>query len=184
MGLLISRTELFSQPAFLKKPFVFVVRYCHFSLINLLLLNYSTAAFRFTVINFFNYRFPTLFTYKESIFFCSKFICLCFFLFFFFFFFSFFSLSLLGYLPAISLLSPLFFFSRTRHRGCRAKARRRARNILAQLCFAPDDSQHYRSLGVDASFFLPYPGIPILLHTLLFLSYFLFSFDENKTILS
>ena len=80
MGLLISRTELFSQPAFLKKPFVFVVRYCHFSLINLLLLNYSTTAFHFTVKKFFfNYRFPTLFTYKESILFCSKFICLCFF---------------------------------------------------------------------------------------------------------
>ena len=77
-----------------------------------------------------------------------------------------------------------FFFSRTRHRGCRAKARRRARNILAQLCFAPDDSQHYRSLGVDASFFLPYPGIPILLQTLCFCSSptsFYFSFNKNKT---
>ena len=130
----------------------------------------DTAAFRFTVINFFNYRFPTLFTYKESILFCSKFICLCFFFFFLFFFlflfFSFFSLSLFLATSRPFLPSVPFFFSRTRHRGCRAKARRRARNILAQLCFAPDDSQHYRSLGVDASFFLPYPGIPILLHTL------------------
>ena len=114
MGLLISRTELFSQPAFLKKPFVFVVRYCHFNLINLLLLNYSTAAFRFTVIiHFFNYRFPTLFTYKESILFCSKFICLCFFLFFFFFFsFSFFSLSLfLATSRPFPSSLPLFFSS-------------------------------------------------------------------------
>ena len=95
---------------------------------------------------------------------------------------SFLSLSLLDSLPAISLLSSFFFFSRTRHRGCRAKARRRARNILAQLCFAPDDSQHYRSLGVEASFFLPYPGIPILLHTLYILLLLHFSSNSKKTI--
>ena len=166
MGLLISRTELFSQPAFLKKPFVFVVRYCHFNLINLLLLNYSTAAFRFTVIiHFFNYRFPTLFTYKETILFCPNKI------------FFLFTATLWPFLSSLP-----FFFSRTSHRGCQVKAQRQARNILAQLCFALDDSQHYRSLGVDASFFSPYPGIPILLHTLLFLSYFLFSFNKNKTI--
>ena len=93
-----------------------------------------------------------------------------------------FSLSLLDSLPAISLLSSFFFFSRTRHRGCRAKARRRARNILAQLCFAPDDSQHYRSLGVEASFFLPYPGIPILLHILSILLLLHFSSNSKKTI--
>ena len=117
------------------------------------------------------YCFPTLFTYKESILFYSKFIYLCFFFvfffpknFFLFFFFFSFSLFLATSRPFLSSLP--FFFSRTRHRGCRAKARRRARNILAQLCFAPEDSQHYRSLGVDASFFFPYPGIPILLHTL------------------
>ena len=66
------------------------------------------------------------------------------------------NLSLHGCFLAIPLLSGFFpfFFSRTRHRGCRAKARRQATtNILAQLCFAPGDSQHYRSLGVDASFF-------------------------------
>ena len=91
------------------------------------------------------------------------------------------SVSLLDSLPAISLLSSFFFFSRTRHRGCRAKARRRARNILAQLCFAPDDSQHYRSLGVDASFLSPYPGIPILFHTLYILPLLPFSFNNNKT---
>ena len=134
----------------------------------------------------FIYRFPTLFTYKESILFRSKFFfvlffCLLLFLL------LLFSLSLLDYLPAISLLFSFFFFffffsSRTRHRGCRAKARRRARNILAQLCFAPDDSQHYRSLGVDASFFLPYPGIPILLHTLSILLLLPFSCNDNKTI--
>ena len=100
------------------------------------------------------------------------------------------SLPLSPYLPSSlfsatsrPFLSSLpFFFSRTRHRGCRAKARRRARNILAQLCFAPDDSQHYRSLGVDASFFLPYPGIPILLHTLSILILLPFSFNSKKTI--
>ena len=134
-----------------------------------------------------HYSFPTLFTYKESIYCSAQSLFVC----------GFFSilllllLLLLLFLFSLSLflatsrsfLSSLpFFFSRTRHSGCRAKARRRARNILAQLCFAPDDSQHYRSLGVDASFFLPYPGIPILLHTLLFLSYFLFSFNKNKTI--
>ena len=43
-------------------------------------LNYSTYTFRFTVLIhfFFIYRFQTLFTYKESILFCSKFICLWF----------------------------------------------------------------------------------------------------------
>ena len=104
---------------------------------------------------------------------------------------SFFPLLLLHFSPSLSLflapsqpfLSSLpFFSSRTRHRGCRAKARRRARNILAQLCFAPDDSQHYRSLGVDASFLSPYPGIPILFHTLYILPLLPFSFNNNKTI--
>ena len=33
------------------------------------------------------------------------------------------------------------------------KAWRQATDILAQLCLVPGDSQHYRSLGVDASFF-------------------------------
>ena len=94
-----------------------------------------------------------------------------------------FSLSLSLFLtPSQPFLSSLpFFSSRTRHRGCRAKARRRARNILAQLCFAPDDSQHYRSLGVDASFLSSYPGIPILLHTLYILPLLPLSFNHNET---
>ena len=92
------------------------------------------------------------------------------------------SLSLFSATSRPFLSSLPFFLSRTRHRGCQAKARLRARNILAQLCFAPDDSQHYRSLGVDASFFLPYPGIPILLHTLSILLLLPFSFNSNKTI--
>ena len=92
--------------------------------------------------------------------------------------FSFLCLSLPFFLaPSQPFLSSLpFFSSRTRHRGCRAKARRRARNILAQLCFAPDDSQHYRSLGVDASFLSPYPGISILLYILYILPLLPFSF--------
>ena len=172
MGLLISSTDLFSQPAFLDKPFVFVVRYCHFSLINLLLLNYSTAAFRFTVIiHFLIIVFQLYYIQREYTVLLKVYL---FVVFFYFFFFILFLLLLLLFLLSLSLsswlppghFSPLFLFSSHRHRGCRAKARRRARNILAQLCFAPDDSQHYRSLGVDASFFLPYPGIPILLHTL------------------
>ena len=52
------------------------------------------------------------------------------------------------------VLLNLFFQDSTR--GCRAKVWRRTRNIPAQLCFAPDDSQHYRSHGVDASLIL-YP---------------------------
>ena len=95
---------------------------------------------------------------------------------------SFLSLSLFLATSRPFLSSLPFFFSRTRHRGCRAKARGRARNILAQFCFAPDDSQHYRSLGVDASFFLPYPGIPILLHSLSILLLLHFSFNSSKTI--
>ena len=151
-----------------------MVRYCHFSLINLLLLNYSTAAFRFTVIIHFLIIVFQLYYIQREYTVLLKVYLFVVFLFFYFYSFSSSSSSSLSSLslslflatsrPFLSSLP--FFFSRTRHRGCRAKARRRARNILAQLCFAPDDSQHYRSLGVDASFFLPYPGIPILLHTL------------------
>ena len=40
----------------------------------------------------------------------------------------------------------------------------RVRNILAQLCYAPDDSRAtFRSLGVDASIVLIYPGLLTLI---------------------
>ena len=54
--------------------------------------------------------------------------------------------------------------------------------ILAQLCFAPCDSQHYRSLGDDASFVTISRGIPILLHTLSVLLLLPFSLNNNRTI--
>ena len=53
--------------------------------------------------------------------------------------------------------SVCFYFLKDSTRECRAKVRRRTRNIPAQLCFAPDDSQQFkRALGVDASFFLSF----------------------------
>ena len=185
MGLLISRTELFSQPAFLKKPFVFVVRYCHFSLINLLLLNYSTAAFRFTVINFFNYRFPTLFTYKESILFYSKFISL----FFFVFFFpsssssSFSFLSLSSRLPP-GHLSPLFLFSSqelvTEDVGQRLGTGPETSSLS---CALPLKIHNIRGALVSMHPFSCHTWVfPFFFTLYLFLSYFLSSFNENKTI--
>ena len=100
------------------------------------LIHYSTDTFCLTVqIRLILFYFQTLFTYKETILFCPN---------------KFFFLFTATLWPFLSSLP--FFFSRTSHRGCQVKARRQARNILAQLCFALDDSQHYRSLGVDASF--------------------------------
>ena len=54
--------------------------------------------------------------------------------------------------------------------------------ILAHLCFAPGDSQHYRSLGGDASFVTIPRGIPILLHTLSVLLLLPFSLNNSRTI--
>ena len=121
------------------------LRYFHFSLIySLKLFNWHFPLYRSI------YHFQTLFTYKETMLFCPKFFLL----------FSLFSATSRPFLSSLP-----FFFLRTRHRGFQAKAWCRARNILAQLCFTPDDSQHYRNLGVDASLFLPYSSTPILLHT-------------------
>ena len=54
--------------------------------------------------------------------------------------------------------------------------------ILAQLCFAPGDSHHYRSIGGDASFVTIPWGIPILPLALPVLLLLPFSLNNNRTI--